>query len=62
MSGDIVSTVLWLEGWDTYRTGRNHNVSERLPILPARNVYASHFVNGISTETFKIRIRNVTAP
>lgn len=26
-----------------YSTGRNHNVIERLPRLPARNVYASHF-------------------
>ncbi len=26
-----------------YNTGRNHNVIERLPRLPARNVYASHF-------------------
>ena len=28
----------------------NHNVSKRLPRLPARNVYASHFVDRISAE------------
>ena len=26
-----------------YSTGRNHNVIDKLPRLPARNVYASHF-------------------
>jgi hypothetical protein len=33
----------WIKMRDAYNTGRNHNVKERLPRPPARNVYASHF-------------------
>ena len=35
-----------------YNTGRNHNVIERLPRLPARNVYASHFDGVMKVSTY----------